>query len=208
MNPKFIYRFTKDNKYIKKYYSIRKRILGISQNDFDDEINNRSEILIIKNKDEVLGGARLTISDPSSKKLLPMENIGFRISDLLPELKLTKELYAEYSNVVMLPSYYRSHKISHQIYKHLNRKSNQLGVRYVFVIADSLRSNIYLRSCKKLGYPSSVLRFIEIKRTTTSNRPKRSKYIIMLDLKLKHDPLINNEEEEPANNIYEIGSKK
>ena len=207
MEERLTYEFTKDAKFLRQYYRLRKIIydvdLGINISIDQDCHDLHSETLIVRKKQKCIGGVRLTVCTPNSQVMLPTENDEFILEELLPEFDLQNNTYAEFSRLVLINDY-RNNKVSELMYKQLNRKAKQLGVKYIFVITDRLHARLYLRSYRKLGFDVKIL-------STAIPCSVKAKYdnvvecIIMLDLTPKYSipfkPAIKE-------NIYDIGAYK
>jgi hypothetical protein len=203
MDEKLIYEFSKNEKLLRQYYRLRKIIydieLGISiplHNDYFDSI---SETLIVRNKQKCIGGVRVTVCEPNSNIMLPTEDDEFRLEELLPELNLHSNTYAEFSRLALLPDY-RDTTVTDAMYKHLNRKAKQRGVRYVFVITDLLHARLYMRSYRRLGFKVRLMSHINIPISIKLKYDNVVECIIMLDLttKLSQAPV------ESVENIIEL----
>jgi hypothetical protein len=203
MEERLTYEFTNDAKFLRQYYRLRKIIydidLGINIPLHQDCYDNISETLIVRKKQRCLGGVRLTVCTPTNPIMLPTENEEFCLERLLPEFDLQNNTYAEFSRLVLMPDY-RNNKVSDLMYKQLNRKAKQLGVKYIFVITDRLHARLYLRSYKKIGFEVKILN-IAIPDSVREKYDNVVECIIMLDLTPKYSiPFIPMRE-----NVFEFG---
>jgi hypothetical protein len=202
MEEKLAYEFTDDIKFLRQYYRLRKIIydidLGMNIPAQEDYYDFLSETLIVRKKQHCVGGVRLTVCYPNSGIMLPTENEDFCLGDLFPELDLRNNAYAEFSRLVLRREY-RNNKVSDIMYKQLNRKARQLGVRYIFVITDRLRARLYLRSYRKLGFDVKILN-VPIPDSIKEKYEDVAECLIMLDLTPKYViPFINM-----SSNVFEL----
>jgi len=178
------YDFTINRESLKQYFKLRKQIyakeLGITIPE-KDEFDLISHICIVKKKHFVIGGARITICEPTSMNILPMEENDFMLKDILPHLSLHNVVYAEYSKLALLPSY-RNAEISKNLYEKLNQKSLQLGVRYIFAITPLSQARRYSLTYTQLGYTSHILKNIDIPERIMKKYHDLAECISMVDL--------------------------
>lgn len=204
MKDKLRYIFAKDEKNLRQYYRLRKIIynmeLGIDLNEGSDEYDPISEVMVVKNKEQCVGGARITIHYPNSNTKLPMESDDFRLKDILSDLNLDNYAYAEFSRLILMPKY-RDNKISQRIYKSLNRKARQLGVRYIFVITDKIHARRYILSYRKLGFKIKILDNVIIPNEIKDKYSNIVQCILMLDIEKNGDVNNNNDD---ADNVIQF----
>ncbi len=161
-----VYEFTKDKGYLHQYYSIRERmyaqVLGLKNfSGEEDDLDRRSHILILRRGNMCIGGARLTVKGPRQPDFLPMEEKGFVLSDIMPEIAQKELKYAEVSRLAVL-SEFSGNDVTKHMFWHLNRKRIALGVPYVFCIASSLQVRLYRRQAVSVGIDFSVLDHIQV----------------------------------------------
>ncbi len=144
---------TRDPELLSQYADIREssyqEYLGMEG--FDGRLDNYdliSDIVLAVKGNEVLGGARITACDPLHEKILPMEEPGFFLKELLPELRLDKYLYGEYSRLAFKPEY-RNGEYSASLYDRLNNISQMMGLKYIFAIAPITQARSYKNAYKK-----------------------------------------------------------
>lgn len=149
------YTFTQDEKQRRQYYRLRKLIyatdLGLDIPPVADIYDPFSYTLTVFDRHRCVGGVRITVQDPYSRLMLPMEMDQFRLEHLLPDLELHKSTYAEISRLILLPEY-RDGEVTKRIYREVNRKCRQLGVNYLFAITPYIQARRYLLSSKQLGF--------------------------------------------------------
>lgn len=193
MEEKLFFKFTTNKKYLRQYYRLRKMIyeidLGIPLSSFSDSFDSISHTLVVRLKEKCVGGCRLTVCEAGSNRLLPSESEEFRLKNLAPELELDKYSYAEYSRLILLPDY-RDGKVSEKIYKQLNRKARQLGVRYVFVIAQKSHARLYISSYRRLGYKVKMLSNVNIPKNINDRYNGVAECIIMMDMSSRYQTAV------------------
>ena len=113
-----------------------------------DEFDSKSRIILATKGDEVIGGMRLTIYDPVINTRLPMEEEGFILKDLLPELELGKNYYAECSRMAMKDEY-RNGKHSAMIYGKSFDICRKVNVNRLFCIAPAIHGRQYKHIVKE-----------------------------------------------------------
>ncbi|MCH2037673.1 MAG: GNAT family N-acetyltransferase [Rickettsiales bacterium] len=101
-----------------QYYDLRDKVyreslkldLNINQ---PDEFDKISDCFVVMDGNKVVGGARVTISTPENRILLPLETqVGQRIFSLKPDLNLEDKIYCEISRLAIADGY--RHKLAVQ----------------------------------------------------------------------------------------------
>jgi hypothetical protein len=205
MSEKLTYRFTKDEKILRQFYRVRKIAydleLGINIPLIYDDFDNSSETLIAIKDGECVGGIRLTVSTPTSYMMLPAEDEEFHLAELLPELDLHNNPYAEFSRLVLLPQW-RGSTISPSVYRQLSRKARQQGVRYVFILTDRHHATLYMRSQRTMHYGVKILNEIRIPESVKERHDNLVDCLVMIDLTPQYEkPFV-----ETRGNVLELSS--
>lgn len=121
------------------YYQIRelcyRQELGL---DFfsgaEDEDDRDGEIIIIKSNDRVIGGARINFVIPKMSNLLPLEEEGFHMKLLFPDLKLNNVGYCEFGRIAILPEH-RSKGLWLKLVAVLTARALSRECKYLFTIS-------------------------------------------------------------------------
>lgn len=159
------FEFTNDPAMIARYIELREKIYAKEL--YDDEIelselrgnglvgprddfDGLSDILIVRAGNNVVGGARLTVSSPSNPCTLPMEFDGFRIKDCLAGIDSQRSIYAEFSRFIMLPGF-RSPLHSREVFRKIDQRARHLGVQYIFAATPMIQAIAYRRIYRSLG---------------------------------------------------------
>jgi hypothetical protein len=158
--PPTIYEFTTEQRFLEQYYKIRedcyREDLGLD--DFsgaEDEYDRIGHIAIVRHGDEVIAGARLVICKPHSGIKLPLEEEGFIIKELFPELGLEDVAYCEVTRLAILPAF-REGSVHKELTELMIEKSIKEGCYYHFSVAPLLQA----RNSRILGKRLGVLHII------------------------------------------------
>lgn len=122
------------------YYQLRHHVyqntLGLDLKiDEADRLDNISDCFIATNEGKVIAGARLTISSPQNRILLPLEiDIGRCISSLTPKLELQDKTYCEISKLVVAKEY-RNRIVTEQLLTTITKSMIEQNCTYHFSIS-------------------------------------------------------------------------
>ena len=146
---------TNNGFYKEQYYQLRemcyRRDLGIDHFDGSEDDYDRDSIIVIAREGrKVIAGGRLTISLPSRPMVLPLEEKGFIMSELFPELKLASKVYCETTRFAIHPDF-RSRAISFLINKELLKIGNKNNCFCQFSVAPLKITRNYAIIARKLG---------------------------------------------------------
>lgn len=147
------YAETRDPELISVYTDIRERAyrekLGLKE--FDgrlDRYDSTSNIVLAVKNNEIIGGLRLTIHDSVINTILPSEEDGFIFRELLPELDLDKNSYAECSRMAFKEGY-RNGRYSASLYGKSFEVCRLYKVKYYFFIAPAEHIRCYTSVVKR-----------------------------------------------------------
>lgn len=160
------FELTRQPKLLNSYYHIRetcfRRELNLQHfNGDEDHFDRLGWIVIARDGDRCIGGARINGCTPQAPFLLPMENEGFLARQLFPQLKLEKQGYCQWTRLALLPEY-RSPAVVRELCLALPRVSAVLGFNYAFNIADQKRSRLYRRVLGSEGIDYQICNNLEI----------------------------------------------
>ena len=154
-SKELVFEFTRDVGHLHQYYVLRSReqahIWGFSAAQIrEDEMDRQSHILVARRDNQVMAGARLTISSPRRPLSLPMEQNGFRLDKAFPDLGLGNRKYAEISRVVIETEFQDDSSLL-MIFQHLYRKIIATRVEYIFGTAPAGIAASYQRFSHAMG---------------------------------------------------------
>lgn len=153
----FEFAFSHERHLLEQYYAIREHCYRNVENgpkEFDggeDFYDRISDILIVKHKGKVIGGARIVGKLPGSEIHIPIEAEGICLDDIFPEMSLHKWGYCEFGRLAILENY-RSMDLLKAIISSLSRRAQARHYRYLFSIAPLTQSRCYRRVFQKLGF--------------------------------------------------------
>lgn len=160
------YEFTKDPKKLAEYYNLRERCyqVGLGLNSFSgaaDEYDASGHILLAKDRGKIVAGARITASTPQHRVQLPLEEPGFVMKDLFPELDLEHKGYCEVSRFAISPEQRFTYCLEEMIQR-LTDKSVELGCHYFFAVAPLVQARCYRKIHRGMGYDYRILSQVEV----------------------------------------------
>ncbi len=86
----YTYTFAESNNDLENYIAIRnkiyKKLNGESVDIVKDSYDKADDILIIKKNGNVIGGTRISCVEPGAVDKLPLEALGFDLTDMLPNV--------------------------------------------------------------------------------------------------------------------------
>lgn len=158
---KITYEFTTEPKLLEQYYKLREHCYreDLHLDDFsgaEDEYDSIGHIIVVRQGDMVVGGARLVISSPENRIRLPLEEDGFLMKDLFPELDLDNVSYCEFTRFIVSPEF-REGAVCKEITRRMIDSAIQEGCIYQFSIAPLLQA----RNSRMIGKHLGVLHIIK-----------------------------------------------
>jgi len=156
----FFYKQT-NHHLVQQYFSLRTEAFieqwGLKNFSGAEDQYDSNAVIIIAHKDGVcVGGARMIINQVGSNSLLPVETDKFRIANLLPELDLYKNKYAELSRIAMLKEY-RNGEYSAEMYRRLiDVKARALGIDFLFCVTTMKLARTSRLTLRKLNLPFEI----------------------------------------------------
>ncbi len=149
------FELTQDTDHLERYYQIReecfRKDLGLKTfNGTEDDHDRNGHILVIKAKDQCIGGVRISGADINTATL-PMEKDGFKLAEHLPELSLDSITYCQWGRLALMPEY-RGIATAKRICRVLLKSCTELGYRYAFNVAGLNRARLYKHLHSSLGY--------------------------------------------------------
>ncbi|WP_372742561.1 hypothetical protein, partial [Neptunomonas sp.] len=104
------FELTKNPQHLNDYYKIREEcfrtdLLLTAFDGSEDQHDKEGYILIARDGDRCIGGARINGCSPKADTRLPIENDDFIIKDLFPDLSLEKHAYCQWTRLALLPEY-------------------------------------------------------------------------------------------------------
>lgn len=152
--PSLVYEFTRDPELLHQYYRIFNSqcrvVSSLEYLEKEEQYNKRSHIMVVREGNLVVGGARITINTPRQNHPLPLEIGEFRLTSLFPDLEAKQQRYAEFSRLAVLPDY-RGADVLRQIIINVYRKCVALDIHYIFAAAPLVNGRSYRQICKAIG---------------------------------------------------------
>jgi hypothetical protein len=161
------FEFSTEKFLLNQYYELREKCY---RNDLmlpnfsgePDIYDTTGNIFIARKDDVVIGGARMNISSPNERIILPLEEDGFIMQQLFPELHLENKSYFETSRFVV-DYLYRSHNlVCSKITASVAKKAIQNGCEYQFSISPVLSARNTKKICNNLGMKHEILTDIKV----------------------------------------------
>ncbi|MEH6626405.1 MAG: GNAT family N-acyltransferase [Motiliproteus sp.] len=160
------FEISKDPVLLERYYNIReecfRRELGVRSFDGGEDVFDLTgKILIVKDGELCIGGARLSSSTSTNPGLLPMEKNGFLILREFPEIAHSNKGYCQWTRLALLPEYRTTTMLRMMTQVMINEVINQ-GYSYSFGISGLNRSRLYRRLHQAAGYNYEIRRDVKI----------------------------------------------
>lgn len=118
-----------------------------------DKFDPVSEHLIVFSNNEIVGGARLTIS---TKIGIPLESETCLLSGVFSKKHLLEFGYGEVTRL-FLKKEFRNIKTVTSIYSLMNAKRTEYGTHYLFSFQPKSQARLTAIVCKKLGYCTRII---------------------------------------------------
>jgi hypothetical protein len=160
------FEISKEPHLLAQYYRIReacfRQQLGIDSFDgSEDEDDRAGHILIARDGDRCIGGARISGTTPTDPAQLPMECSTFILEEHFPELGQQTLSYCQWTRLALLPEYRTTEVLRAQCLA-LIKCSADLNYSYAFNVAGTARARLYRRLHKNLGYDYEICDHIDI----------------------------------------------
>ena len=160
-----VYEFTKDPALLEQFYHLRRdmylRTWGLSDFPLKDADDTRSHTLILRVGRQCVGGVRMIIRTPRSRKGLPMEQAGVSLENALEGVNLKRISYCEISRLARLPEY-RGFEYTLGVHCHLRRKALAHDVRYAFILSPGSNARMYRRTIVNEAEPYHILDHVKV----------------------------------------------
>lgn len=153
-------------KQLQQYFEVRQKTyadhLGLKyfSGKLDWEDLN-SEILLVLSGEECVGGARLTVHSDEVNPHLPLEEKGFILKELFPDLNLENATYGELSRLALL-SEYRDGIQSEILYEHIGDKCKELNIKYLFSVSPYNQARRVRRVALSHGFGAEIFKDIRV----------------------------------------------
>ncbi|MFT6914647.1 MAG: hypothetical protein ACJAWL_000943 [Motiliproteus sp.] len=158
------FELTEDPRLLAQYYRIReacfRQDLGLTGFDGSEDADDRhGHIMIARDGDRCVGGARINGTGPGHSRRLPMETddflmgevMGEVMGEMMPALTLDNRTYCQWTRLCLTPDY-RIRQILRGLVQAVIVRSAALGYRYAFNVAGMSRARLYKRLHEVLGY--------------------------------------------------------
>lgn len=153
-----VYEFTREPDLLHQYFRVYQsecRMIPEFLKD-EEEYNRKSHILVVRDGNLVVGGARLFIKSPRLQKKFLLELAGFDLNAHFPELDAKQMRYAELSRLVLLPDY-RKMNILKEVLFHIGRKCVSMNLDVFFAAAPMTNVRFYKMICNGFGYSNATV---------------------------------------------------
>jgi len=145
---------------LEQYYWLReecfRKELGLQAFDgAEDKYDQNGKILIVRDGNTCVGGVRITGCSLFGQSLMPLEQKGLNISQMLPRLSLPLAPYCQWERLVLRPEY-RGIDMLRGICKALIRGCASLGYHYAFNVTGIKRARLYKRVHSSLGFEYDI----------------------------------------------------
>ena len=164
--PNIHFELTKNPQYLNDYYTIREAcfrtdLLLSTFDGSEDQYDKEGYILIARDGDRCIGGARINGCSPNAVTHLPIENDNFIVKDLFPDLSLEEHAYCQWTRLALLPEY-RTMEAVRNLCLSLPKASAELGFKYAFNVAGSARARLYRRILALDGIDYKICNHVKI----------------------------------------------
>ena len=161
-----IFEFSKQEDLLKQYYKLREECfrneLGLDAFDgTEDKYDKNGKILIVRDGQTCVGGVRITGCFLFGESLMPLEQKGLDISQILPRLSLSLAPYCQWERLVLRPEY-RGMDMLRGVCKALIRGCASLGYHYAFNVTGIKRARLYKRIHSSLGFDYEIYNQLEM----------------------------------------------
>jgi len=158
---------TKDRALLVQYFELRNRVYRrhyphLAEDFGREEAVDHSSNIVVGCEARVVAGGRITVSRPEKPRLMPMEEAGFRLAKALPQLRLDRKPYAEFSRVAVDPSYGYGRRASSGLIHEMVWTTARLGVDLVFSICPEPQVRWNAANSRKCGVQFHVFPEIEV----------------------------------------------
>lgn len=165
------FEFSKCDNMLEQYYWLReecfRKELGLKAFDGAEDIYDQNgKILIVRDGNTCVGGVRITGCSLFSQSLMPLEQKGLNITQMLPQLTLPLAPYCQWERLVLRPEY-RGIDMLRGICRALIRGCASLGYHYAFNVTGIKRARLYKRVHSNLGYDYEI--YNQLKMPVESN---------------------------------------
>ncbi|MEH6648969.1 MAG: hypothetical protein V7707_02970 [Motiliproteus sp.] len=160
------FEFSTDPKLLAQYYQIReecfRKQLGIASFDGSEDEDDRSgHILIARDGERCIGGARVSGTSAFDPVRLPMESDDFVLHEIFPELAQQRRSYCQWTRLALL-SEFRTTEVLRAQCLAMIKGAAELNYDYAFNVAGTVRARLYRRLHKNLGYGYEICDHIHI----------------------------------------------
>ncbi|SIS47548.1 hypothetical protein [Neptunomonas antarctica] len=152
--------------FLSQYYKIREDCFrsDLCLSDFNgskDEYDMLGQILIIREGDLCLGGARLNGRKQGDTVRLPMESETFELRDVCSDILLDNNSYCQWSRLAIDPKFRKRVNFSLLCEKML-AEAIKLGYLYSFNVTGSVRTRFFQKIHRSLGFSYHTLSHVDI----------------------------------------------
>ena len=154
------FEFSKQDDFLERYYLLReecfRKELGLDAFDGAEDVYDQAgDILIVRDGDTCVGGVRITGCALSGQNMMPLEQKGLDMAQVLPQLSLPLGPCCQPERFVLQPEY-RSTDMLRGICTAVIRGCASLGYHYALNVTGIKRARLYKRVHSTLGYDYEI----------------------------------------------------
>jgi hypothetical protein len=141
---------------VAQYCDLRNRVYRrhyphLSEDFGREEAMDHHSDIVVGYDGRVVAGGRITIARPERPQLMPMEEAGFRLAEAVPQFRLNRESYAEFSRVAVDPAYAQGRRAGMGLILEMAHATARLGVDLVFSICPEPQVRWNATNSRKAG---------------------------------------------------------
>jgi Acetyltransferase (GNAT) domain len=177
------FKFSKENTLLNSYYQMRAEAFAKvwnlkHKNAEEDELDRKSDILMVMDGKNCVAGARLSISSPDNPTHLSFEVDNFRVADFFPDLKC----YGEISRFAIMDGY-RETEICKEMLRIMAEKGKSYSCECFVVVSPQQTARFFKRIYNSLGYETTIHKNIAVPARPTYEGIRM--YVMTIELKNK-----------------------
>jgi hypothetical protein len=162
-HSELVFEFTRDPALIHQYHRIYEeqfRIVhqAVNYRSVQDEHDRNGYIMIVREGNLCVGGARLSVKTPRKPQPLPIEMNEFRLANYFPKLEQKEMKYGQIGRFCLLPEYWGG-TATRLLLTNLYRKSVALGLDMIFGTAPISNARAYMKNFSAMGLKEPKIHF-------------------------------------------------
>jgi hypothetical protein len=147
---------TNNHALLAQYCELRNRVYRrhyphLAEDFGHEEAMDRHSHIVVGCEGRVVAGGRITVSRPDRPQPMPMEEAGLRLAEAVPQFRLDRERYSEFSRVAVDPAYAEGHRAGLGLILEMAYTTARLGVDLVFSICPDPQVRWNAANSRKVG---------------------------------------------------------